>query len=50
LWRLYRSLRGSGSFSGTWKDFLRLMKEHNDLPDPDRIYPGDRLKVSGTKP
>jgi hypothetical protein len=32
-----------------WKDFLRLMKERNDLPDPDRIYPGNVISITTEK-
>ena len=50
LWKLYGLARANGAFAGRWEDFLRLMKERNDLPDPDRIYPGDRLQVTDAKP
>ena len=46
LWKIYRSLHDEGTVVGEWKDFLRLMSEQNDLPDPDKIYPGNVLSIT----
>lgn len=45
LWKIYRSLRSDRKTPNEWKDFLRMMKEKNDLSDPDRIYPGAVLSI-----
>lgn len=45
VWKIYLSLRAGGR-AGEWKDFLKLVKETNDLSDPDRIYPGDLLWIT----
>ena len=46
LWKIYRSLHDEGTVVGEWKDFLRLMSEQNDLPNPDKIYPGNVLSIT----
>jgi LysM domain len=46
LWKIYRSLRGDGTAAVEWQEFLKTMKQKNDLPDPDRIYPGNVLSIT----
>jgi hypothetical protein len=49
LWKIYRSLHSDGTVVGEWKDFLKLIRERNDLFDPNRIYPGNVLSITTEK-
>ena len=49
LWKIYRLLHSDGTVASEWKDFLKLMRERNDLPDPDRLYPGNVLSITTEK-
>jgi len=49
VWKIYQSLRSSGTVESEWNDFLRLIKQRNSLSDPDRIYPGNVLSITTEK-
>jgi len=49
VWKIYQSLRSSGTVESEWQDFLRVVKQQNQLPDPDRIFPGNVLSITTEK-
>ncbi len=45
LWKIYQSLKQAGKVKQSWEDFVRSVPQESGIRDPDRIYPGNTIKV-----